>query len=121
VDAAGLVEVAGFGPPPDGAVVMDSQIPVDLLGQIFIDGENGFAPRPDVPAPVLVGDVLTLPVYPEGSLIRVEDVAGSETMFSHVSVDGDVETEITLPDAGRYFVLIEPPAPYLPTELDFTK
>jgi hypothetical protein len=120
IDIDGLVSAAGFGLPPDGAVVVAGGIPLGDLSTLFVDGESGLVPRPDIEAPALDGSTLTIPACPAGSVIRLEDLIGGDILFIRVAEVGDDPIEITLPDAGRYFALIEPPAPYMPSALEFS-
>lgn len=119
IDADGLAESAGYGYPPEGAIITDGAEGIDAMNRLYVDGANGLVPRPVIPAPVLEGDTVTVASLPEGSLVRVEDLTGMEQMLSHTAGADDTGLTLTLPDAGRYYILIEPPLPYLGAELEF--
>lgn len=120
-DEAGEVAGAGFGLPPAGAIVMDVTEKVADLARLYVDGENGLSPRPEVPTPVLDGDSLSLPAGPVGTRLRVIDPVLDEIMWEAVTDESLTAHVLTLPDAGRYVVDIEPPFPWMPQQAEFIK
>lgn len=121
IDGDGLVEAAGFGVAPEGAVIVGSQMSPFDLSRLYVDGENGLVPRPEAASPTIDGDDLSLPSGPEGTRLRVVDRVSDEIMWEQVT-DGELAAYVlTLPDAGTYIVDIAPPPPWLPVQVEFVK
>tara|TARA_R110000850_G_scaffold233967_3_gene358855 strand:+ start:664 stop:1050 length:387 start_codon:yes stop_codon:yes gene_type:complete len=117
----GFVEAAGFGNPPEGAIIVDSSLCVFDLSLLYVDGANGLVPRPTLATPTLDGDDLSIPSGPEGTRLRVVDRLADEVMWEVVT-GADLTTHVlTLPDAGTYIVDIDPPMPWVPLQVEFKK
>ncbi len=120
-DEEGRIERAGFGAPPENAVIMPSDESVYDLSRLFVDGENGLTARPEVSAPTLYGDSLSVPSGPEGTLLQVIDKMSGDVMWETVTDASLTAHVLTLPDPGQYVVIVEPPFPWLPVQTEFEK
>ena len=120
-DDEGMIVSAGFGTPPEGAVIVDGTLSAsDLLG-LYVDGGNGLVPRPKVTAPNIVDDILTIPAGPNGTLLRLFDQISGEIMWQTTTDDTEIEHVLTLPDHGTYAVEVEPPFPWVSMQVEFVK
>jgi hypothetical protein len=110
----GDIEGAGFGIPPEGAVIADHALAPDQLAAMYVDGANGLALRPRTPPPVVEGRQVTIPAPPLGTVVRVIDAQMAEVMLDTTTeAEGDVV--ISLADAGDYEISAEAPWPFLPS------
>lgn len=117
----GEVIGAGFGIPPEGAIITDNKMSIQEQARLYVDGENGLVPRPEVPTPTLSGDDLSIPSGPEGTVLKVVDRVSDEVMWE-MTTDANLTAHVlTLPDPGIYVVDIDPPFPYLAVQVEFTK
>lgn len=120
IDQDGLVITAGFGIPPEGAIITDHAELRDL-SRLYVDGANGLVPRPATPSPTLEGDSLSVPSGPSGTRLRVVDRISDEILWEQIA-DGEVTTYVlTLSDPGIYIVDIDPPAPWIGQQVEFSK
>ena len=116
-----MVEAAGFGIVPEGAIIVDNALSVSDLSLLYVDGANGLVPRPVVATPVLSGDDLSIPSGPEGTRLRVIDRITDEVMWEEVTDANLTAYVLTLPDPGTYVVDINPPLPWVPNQTEFSK
>lgn len=118
---SGDVSGAGFGIPPEGAIITDDEMSIQERARLYVDGENGLVPRPEVPAPTLSGDDLSIPSGPEGTVLKVMDKVSDEVMWEMTTDNNLTDHVLTLPDAGTYAVEIDPPHPWLYSYMEFSK
>ena len=98
---------------PDGAIPAPEGVnPQSLAGHYLVDGE--LTPRPAVPAPAAIeGGGYSLGPLPLGCMVLVIDLIGAETMKEFTVEAEGMAYEFDLPDAGRYTVEVDPPAPWV--------
>lgn len=120
-DVEGRIERAGFGVPPEGAVILGLDEKVADLARLYVDGESGLVPRPELPAPTLEGDDLSVPSGPVGTVLSVVDAVSDEIMWQETTDEALAAHVLTVPDPGRYVVSVEPPFPWLPVQVEFVK
>jgi hypothetical protein len=106
----------GYEPPDNTAMMSPDQVnPGRFAGHHLVDGE--LVPRPQSPVPIETVDGWVISDCPEGTVVMVLDLVGSETMLRHVTGPDEPSVSIALPDTGQYEIEVVAPLPALPVSL----
>lgn len=103
----------GYDPPDNTAMLSPDQLnPARFEGHYLVDGE--LVPRPQSPVPVETVDGWVIADCPEGTVVMVLDLIGSETMLRHVVGLDEPTVSFALADPGQYEIEVVAPLPALP-------
>ena len=113
-----VVIVAGPEDLGAGEAGVTEPQPSAFFTTAMVDGAGMLVARPMGPVPVASAGQIVVPACPAGTRIEVFDMVGRERLALEISVPEGWSDTYSFPDAGRYRVEVEPPAPWLPSAVE---
>lgn len=95
---------------PEGAVALPPQLDGDAALRMRL-ADGAWIPRPQIPAPVIAGGMVSFNDLPAGAVAEVIDGETGETLARIAEAAGGIVIELA--DPGPYQVEVEAPRPWL--------